>query len=155
MNAQAISQNDTAPIPVIFRKDAANNKIAFLQASANFADNTIDVWRNGVGRAVEKMPMQYYKDARPLSHEEELDTANRFAEDYVPRFGMVIRKRIAKDASRHSSLQNHEQTKSANSTLRRASDKPAFAFNQEEYRAKMQIAIQAAIAAVDAEFQQK
>ena len=155
MNAAAQSMNDTAPVPVIFRKDKANNKIAFLQASANFADNTIEVWRQGVGRAVEKMPLQYYNDAQPLSHEEELDTANRFAEDYVPRFGIVIRKRITKDKNRHHTMQHAEQPKSANSTLRRSSDKPVFTFNQEEYRAKMQIAIQAAIAAVDAEFQQK
>lgn len=156
MNAQAISQNDTAPVPVIFRKDAANNKIAFIQSTANFQDNTIEVWRQGVGRSTEKMPMDYYKSAKALSHEEELDIANRFAEDYVPRFGIVIRKRIAKDASRHhTSTQNNETPKSANDTLRRSSDKPVFTFNQEEYRMKMQIAIQAAIAAVDAEYSQK
>lgn len=157
MNAQAYETAINAgPVPVIARKDSAGNAVIFIQSELDMSKEggEIAVWHNGV--ETRKVPLSYYHSSTKLEHEKELETLNRFATEFKPTFGVAVKRRLGKDLSKHrTAIQSDEQPKSANSTMRRASDKPAFTFNQEEYRAKMQIAIQAAIAAVDAEFQQK
>lgn len=158
MNAQAYETAvNSGPIPVIFRRDSAGNRVAFLQQELDLSveGGRIKVWHEGHQKDTSEVPLTYYHSTTKLSESEEADLANKFAEGFQPKFGISIRKRLGKDLSKHVTAQSAEQPKSANSTLRRAGDKQSFAFNQEEYRAKMQIAIQAAIAAVDAEYANK
>lgn len=158
MNAQAYEATVNAgPVPVIPRKDAAGNSVIFIQSELDMSKDggEIAVWHSGTD--TRKVPLSYYHSSTKLEHDKELETLNRFAADFKPTFGVAVKRRLSKDLSKHATaLQNNEMPKSANSTLRRATDKPnPPVFSQEEYRAKMQIAIQAAIAAVDAEYNNK
>ena len=158
MNAQLIKQAEAAPVAVIFKRDPAGNRVAFLKDSQDHSvdGGKISVWHEGKAREVEEVPLSYYHSSKALEHADLLDIQNKFAESYQPKFGIAVKSRLGKDLSKHvTSVNNNDHAKSANSTLRRATDKPVFSFNAEEYKAKMQIAIQAAIAAVDAEYAQK
>jgi len=156
MNAQAYETTvNSGPVPVIARKDSAGNAVIFIQSELDMSKEggEIAVWHNGV--ETRKVPLSYYHSSTKLEHDKELEVLNKFATEFKPTFGVAVKRRLGKDLSKHRTVVQDDEPKSANNTLRRSSDKPVFSFNQEEYRAKMQIAIQAAIAAVDAEYNSK
>lgn len=129
------------PVAVIFRRDAAGNKVAFLQQELDLSveGGTIKIWHEGKGKETQTVPLSYYHATTKLSDADELDMANKFAAGFVPVFGIQIRKRLGKDLSTHKTF-----PKSANETLKEPERKP---FNQDEYMAKLSITLQAAIKA--------
>lgn len=138
MHAEVVNQG---PVAVIFRKDAANNKVAFLQQTLDLSTEggTISVW-HGKGKETKVVPLSYYHSTLKISDADELDMANRFAHEFQPVFGISLRKRLGKDLSTHKSI-----PKSAVETLQK---KP---FDQAEYMEKLSLTLQAAIkAALDA-----
>jgi len=150
INQNAVDNtNDTSPVPVIFRRDAAGNKVAFIQSSLSLSEEggTIAVWHPGKQRDVSTVPLSYYHATTKLSDDEETNLANTFASDYLPKFGISIRKRLGKDLSARDD--HPSKAKGANTTTqpkaRRATDtKP---FDQNEYLAKISVAITAAVTA--------
>ncbi len=121
-NVQVKDLANVAPVAVIFRRDAAGNPVGFLKDTLNMSDGecgTIGVWHREGGKNVRTVPMSYYDATTKLSDAEELEMANKFAEGYRPKFGIAVKRRVAKDKSEHST----HPAKAAN-TSRRSTDTP-------------------------------
>lgn len=141
------NSQDTGPVPVILRRDAAGNRVVFLLDTLSLATEggSIEVWHEGHARDVSTVPLSYYHATTSLDDYHAKELSNNFAKGWLPKFGLTIRHRLYKSAESHHS--HPAKAKSANETLRRSSDKKSLNFNQDEYLAKISVAIQAAVSA--------
>ena len=134
---------DTAPVPVILRRDAASNPVVFIQNSLDLSKDggVISVWHVGKRREASVVPLSYYYATTRLDETSASHLENKFAEGWMPKFGLNIRHRLGKNLEHRPDHPAHN--KSAASTVQKA-EKP---FNKELYMEKLQMALEASIRA--------
>lgn len=146
MNAQAYTTTvNNGPVPVIFRRDAAGNRVVFLQSELDLSveGGRIKIWHEGKGKQTAEVPLSYYHATTKLSDVDAMELANKFAEGFQPKFGVAVRHRLAKDLSQHPSVAKAADTTKDNN--RRASDTEAAPFDKNAFVEKIILAVTTAL----------